>query len=63
LGEQKRRFEEQSTLKKKIYKYELSEPTKFYLSLDKGLPPSAGIALGVERLLHTICEIENPFFY
>ncbi len=63
LGEQKRRFEEQSTLKKKIYKYELSEPTKLYLSLDKGLPPSAGIALGVERLLHTICEIENPFFY
>jgi lysyl-tRNA synthetase class 2 len=60
--EQKKRFDEQKHLKKKIYNYDLSEPTQFYASLNKGLPPSAGIALGVERLLYSLCEVENPFF-
>lgn len=63
LKEQKRRFFEQNLLKKKLYKYELPEPKEFYSALDKGLPPSAGIAMGVERLLHSLCEVENPFFY
>ncbi|MBA2403906.1 MAG: hypothetical protein H0V66_03975, partial [Bdellovibrionales bacterium] len=62
LIEQKKRFEEQNLLKKKIYKYHLPEPTHFYSALENGLPASAGIALGVERLLYSICEIENPFF-
>ena len=62
LEEQKRRFDEQKYLKKKIYLYELPEPSQFYASLKKGLPPSAGIALGVERLLYSLCEVENPFF-
>ena len=62
LVEQKRRFEEQNKLKMKLYKYQLPEPQSFYKALEKGLPPSAGIALGVERLLFSICEIENPFF-
>ena len=61
--EQRKRFEEQKLLKKKIYKYELPEPQNFYATMEKGYPPSAGIALGVERLLYTICEIEHPFFY
>jgi len=61
--EQKRRFDEQQGLKKKLYDYSLPEPKNFYASLDQGLPPSAGIALGVERLLYSICKIENPFFY
>lgn len=61
--EQKRRFSDQNLLKKKLYKYELPTPAKFYTTMDKGLPPSAGIALGVERLLHSLFEIENPFFY
>lgn len=63
LEEQKKRFKEQNKLKKKLYKYELPEPKQFYAALEKGLPPSAGIALGVERLLYSLCEIENPFFY
>jgi lysyl-tRNA synthetase class 2 len=60
--EQKNRFEFQNELKEKIYKYRLPTPTRFYSVMDRGLPASAGIALGVERLLHSLFEIENPFF-
>jgi lysyl-tRNA synthetase class 2 len=62
-SEQKKRFREQATLKLKLYGYTLPEPKAFYRALDKGLPPSAGIALGVDRLLSSLFEIENPFFY
>lgn len=61
--EQRRRFSEQNLLKKKLYNYNLPEPKQFYKAMDQGLPPSAGVALGVERLLHSLFEIENPFFY
>jgi elongation factor P--(R)-beta-lysine ligase len=61
--EQKKRFDEQSALKKKLYGYSLPEPVQFYRSLEKGLPPSSGVALGVERLLTTLFDVENPFFY
>lgn len=61
--EQKKRFDEQKSLKKKLYGYELPEPKTFYRSLEKGLPPSSGVALGVERLLHSLFDVENPFFY
>lgn len=61
--EQRLRFSDQNKLKKKLYGYELPEPKAFYLAMDRGLPPSAGIALGVERLLYALCEIDNPFFY
>lgn len=60
--EQRKRFKFQNELKKKLYRYELPEPRSFYRTMDKGLPPSAGIALGVERLLHSLFEIENPFY-
>lgn len=60
--EQRRRFSEQNELKKKLYGYNLPEPKSFYKTMDKGFPPSAGIALGVERLLHSLFEIENPFY-
>lgn len=63
VQEQRKRFSEQAELKNKLYKYSLPEPAVFYRSLEKGLPPSAGIALGVERLLSSLFEIENPFFY
>jgi len=61
--EQARRFHEQNRLKKKLYQYQLPEPITFYAALNQGLPPSAGIALGVERLLYALCDIKNPFFY
>lgn len=62
-NEQRRRFAEQNTLKNKLYKYGLPEPKEFYSAMDRGLPPSAGIALGVERLLHSLFDVENPFYY
>lgn len=63
LKEQRRRFDEQKLLKKKLYGYELPEPEIFYRSLSRGLPPSSGVALGVERLLTSLFDVENPFFY
>jgi lysyl-tRNA synthetase class 2 len=60
--EQKKRFEMQNELKQKLYGYQLPEPKAFYQTMDKGFPPSAGIALGVERLLHSLFEINEPFF-
>lgn len=62
LKEQKKRFEFQNNLKKKLYAYQLPEPKQFYSALEQGLQPSSGIALGVERFLYSICEISNPFF-
>lgn len=61
--EQRKRFQEQSNLKKKLYGYELPSPQNFYQSLEIGLPQCSGVALGVERLLYSLCEVENPFFY
>lgn len=63
LEEQRRRFESQAQEKKELYQYELPEPKKFYSSMAQGLPPSSGVALGVERLLSSLFEVENPFFY
>jgi lysyl-tRNA synthetase class 2 len=61
--EQRKRFSMQNDLKKKIYNYQLPTPVKFYEVMDKGLPASAGIALGVERLLGSLFKIEQSFFY
>jgi lysyl-tRNA synthetase class 2 len=60
--EQRRRFQMQNELKKKLYGYTLPEPSAFYKTMDRGFPPSAGIALGVERLLHSLFNVEEPFY-
>lgn len=63
LAEQKKRFTQQAHEKAQAYNYSLPEPKKFYASMERGLPPSSGIALGVERLLLSLFKVENPFFY
>lgn len=62
VTEQKKRFQIQNELKQKLYQYQLPRPDTFYRTMEKGLPPSAGIALGVERLLSSLFEVENPFY-
>ena len=60
--EQNKRFMFARDEKKKLYNYELPWPKSFMNTLEKGLPASAGIALGVERLLYALIKIDNPFF-
>lgn len=62
LVELKKRFSLQNELKQKLYHYELPEPLSFYKTMEEGLPPSAGIALGVERLLHSLFQVKNAFY-
>lgn len=59
---QKERFAFQAQEKEKLYGYKLPEPQILYDSLQRGLPVSSGIALGVERLLKVLTGIENPFW-
>ncbi len=51
LVQQRERFRHQAELKRELYGIELPEATVLYSALERGLPPSAGVALGVERLL------------
>ncbi len=59
---QKERFRLQAEEKKSLYNYELPEPTVLYQAMERGLPSSAGIALGVERFLKVLTGVENPFW-
>lgn len=60
LKELQTRFKSQNQEKKKLYNYQLPEPKEFYKVMEN-YPPSAGIALGVERLLMAIENEENLF--
>ena len=58
---QKERAEKDLQLKKRLYNYTLPLPKTLFRSLEKGLPASSGIALGVERLFSIITKEKNPF--
>ncbi|MCF8059163.1 MAG: hypothetical protein K9K67_07695 [Bacteriovoracaceae bacterium] len=65
LPEQKQRMKEESKKKAELYGYELNEPNTLYKALERGIPPSAGNALGVERLYMGLSpnpEQLNAFF-
>ncbi|MCO4753512.1 MAG: hypothetical protein KC478_03475, partial [Bacteriovoracaceae bacterium] len=62
LASQKERFTQQALDKKRLYSYELPTPEVLYQAMERGFPSSAGVALGVERLLAALIEIENPFY-
>lgn len=59
---QKERFIAQAREKKSLYNYELPEPSVLYESLQRGLPESSGIALGIERFLKVLTGVQNPFW-
>ncbi|GAB4021481.1 MAG: EF-P lysine aminoacylase EpmA [Bdellovibrio sp.] len=62
LSEQRKRFQFQNNLKKELYQYQLPEPKQFYATMQKGLPSSSGIALGVERLIMALTKNEDVFW-
>ena len=59
---QKKRFTMQQKEKQELYNYTLPAPSVLYESLKRGLPKSAGIALGIERLLKVLTSESNPFW-
>jgi len=59
---QKERFKMQAEEKQSLYHYSLPEPKVLYEAMERGLPTSAGIALGVERFLKVLTGVENPFW-
>ncbi len=61
LETQKKRAAKDLQLKKDLYNYSLPLPKTLFRSLEKGLPRSSGIALGVERLFSIISKEKNPF--
>lgn len=66
--EQRSRFEEDNIERKRLGKPELPMPEAFLAALKKGLPKSAGVALGVDRLLMVSQKSQNildflPFAY
>ena len=46
-----------------LYQKEIPEPTVLFNALERGLPNSAGIAVGVERLIGTLTENRNLFYF
>ena len=57
----KERFLNQAEEKKNLYGYELPWPKRFMQMMENGYPKSSGVALGVERLLTSLMDIEDPF--
>jgi lysyl-tRNA synthetase class 2 len=60
--EQRRRMQIDLNEKKRLAKTELPMEEDFLLHLEQGMPPSAGIALGLERLfmaMHEVAEIRE----
>ena len=62
LEAHRRRFAGQRRDKFRLYHYRLPPPERLYRALEQGLPPCAGVALGVERLYAALTGIENPFW-
>ncbi|MDB9787049.1 hypothetical protein OAB57_03000 [Bacteriovoracaceae bacterium] len=63
ITEQKKRFHEQNKDKQSLYRYSLPQPNILFNALERSIPKSSGIALGIERLL--TCFIGNnkdPFY-
>ncbi len=62
LEEQKKRFQKQAKDKESLYGYKLPEAELLYQALEKRLPPSAGIAWGVERFLMALTGNKESFY-
>ena len=57
--EQRKRYEADMALKKQIYGESYPPDEEFFAALAYGMPESAGIALGVDRLIMLACNIDD----
>ena len=62
LEEQKKCFEEFNQMRDKTGGSKMPRPEVLFHALKKGIPPAAGIALGIERLMKALLGIREPFF-
>ncbi len=60
--EQKERFEIFQKEKHSLYDYELPWPMDFMQTLQRGIPASSGIALGIERLYMALTKDQKVFW-
>jgi elongation factor P--(R)-beta-lysine ligase len=62
LEEQKHRYQNSKSLKKELYRYDLPTPNILFDALERKIPVSSGIALGIERLLLGITGRKDIFY-
>ncbi len=55
-AEQRRRFEECSAIRKAMGKPVYGMDESFISALERGMPPAAGVALGIDRLVMVFCD-------
>ncbi len=58
-AEQRARYESEMALKQKLYGETYPADEEFFKALEHGMPDSAGIALGVDRLVMLACGADN----
>ncbi len=57
--EQRARYESEMVLKQKLYGKTYPADEDFFAALEHGMPQSAGIALGIDRLIMLACSANN----
>ena len=62
IDAQKKRFLHSKLERKNLYQEEMPTPEVLFRSLEKGFPPSGGIAIGVERLFSAITNSRFSFW-
>jgi lysyl-tRNA synthetase class 2 len=58
-AEQRARYESEMALKQKLYGETYPLDQEFIAALEYGMPESAGIALGVDRLIMLLCGADH----